>query len=253
MTNNVWCKKVSQLKAVALVFTIAAFLPLPALADKEPEVPSLSVRGEAQLMVSPDQVIMVAGVLSEAKQAKKALADNSKSMQKVMAALLDFGLKKKDISTQNFNIQPKWSSRPRNADSAWRSEIIGYRVNNAVQVKTTQLDLIGDMISRVTQAGANQVQSVSFGLSNPREYRSNALAQAVKNARVDADVTAKAAGSAIKGIKTIHIDQAVSSVARVEKAMVMRSSMADAAPAPPISAGDITVRASVSVTYELSQ
>jgi len=253
MLNDVWFKKIMYSSTRLLILVASTFLSLSALGDDVPESPALSVRGEARLMVSPDQVMMVAGVLSEGKQAKKALSDNSKAMQKVMDALSSLGLKEKEVSTQNFSVQPKWSSRPRNADQSWRSQIIGYRVNNSVIVKTTQLELIGDMISRATQAGANQIQSVSFGLSNPREYRSNALAKAVANARADADVTAKAAGVSIKGIKSVHIDQAVSSVERVEKAMVVRSSMADMASTPPISAGDITVRASVSVTYELSQ
>lgn len=239
-------------KRFVILWLFSILLPVTACADEVPQPPSLSVRGEAQLMVSPDQVIMVAGVITEAKQAKLALSDNSKAMQKVMAALSKLGLKKKDITTQNFSVQPKWSPRPRNADAGWRSKIIGYQVSNSVQVKTTKLELIGDMISRATAAGANQIHSVSFALSNPREYRSQALAQAVDNARADADVAAKAAGSSIEGIKILHIDQAQASVERVEKAMVMRSSLADAA-APPISSGDISVRASVSITYLLSE
>jgi len=248
---NLSIKQCGLLGAVFLIHFSASFSVLADVAKAEP---SLSVRGEAQLMVSPDQVVMVAGVLSEAKQAKKALADNSQAMQKVMDALLALGLKKKEMTTQSFSVQPRWSPRPRNPDAGWRSEIIGYRVNNSVQVKTTQLDLIGELIAQATQAGANQIQSVSFGLSNPREYRSKALSQAVENARADADITAKAAGSAIKGILTLHVDQAVASVERVEKSMLMRSaSMADAAPVPPINSGDISVRASVSITYKLAK
>ncbi|MFT6387921.1 MAG: hypothetical protein ACJAUP_001293 [Cellvibrionaceae bacterium] len=239
------------ISATLLISFVASF---SVSADAAPETPSLSVRGEAQLMVSPDQVIMVAGVLSEAKQAKKALADNGRAMQKVMDALLALDLKKKEITTQRFSVQPKWSPRPRGADSSWRSDIIGYRVNNSVQVKTAQLDLIGELITQATQAGANQIKSVSFGLSNPREYRSKALFQAVENARADADVTAKAVGSSLRGILTLHVDQAVASVESVEKSMLMRSaSMADIASAPPINSGDISVRASVSITYQLAK
>lgn len=227
-------------------------MPLPGMAQEAPVPPLLSVRGEAQLMVSPDQVVMLAGVLSESKDAKKALADNSRAMNQVIAALKGIGIKKTEINTQNFSIQPQWSPRPRNAETDWRATIIAYRVSNNVQVKTTQLELIGEMIAKATQAGANQIHSVSFGLSNPREFRAQALKQAVENARADADIAAAAAATRIVGIKTLNVDHSVASIETVEKAMVMRSAMADAAPAPPISSGDISVRASVFISYKLA-
>ncbi len=237
-----------------LLWVLILFTPWWAWADAEhkSEPPTLSVRGEARLEVEPDQVSVSLGVMSQAKTAKKALAENSKAIKAVIDALYGVGLKKKDVSTRRFNVQPVWSSRPRNADSLWRAKIIAYRVNNSVQVTTTQLPLVGDVINAATTAGANQVQSVNFGLENPRQFRSQAIAKAVKNARADADVAAEASGSSIKGVKTIHLDQAVASIEQAESFKVMRSAVAEAAPAPPINAGDITVRASVSIVYELT-
>ncbi|MGH1485712.1 MAG: SIMPL domain-containing protein [Cellvibrionaceae bacterium] len=213
---------------------------------------TLSVRGEAQLMVPPDQVIVSVGVLSEAKVAKKALAINSRLMQQVIDALRAVGITKKEYSTRQLSVQPVWSSRPRNADSRWKSEITGYRVNNNLQIRTLKLDLLGDLINAATSAGANKIQSIQFGLSNPRQHRGQALTQAVENARTDADIAAKAAGVSIKKVKSLQVDYAPS-VAHVEKAMVMRSALADTAPVPPVNPGDIAVRASVSIIYELAQ
>lgn len=236
--------------AIVLLFIL---FPWQLMASDAASEPQLTVRGEAQLFVSPDQVTMVAGVLTEAKQSKEALSQNSRSMQTVIDALLALGIDKKDISTQNFRVQPVWSPRPRNADANWRSKIIAYRVSNDVLVKTTELDLIGDLITSASEAGANKIQSVNFGLADPRLYRNRALSKAVKNAREDADTAVTAAGLRIIGVKKIQIDQAVQSVEHVEKAMLMRSAVADAAPAVPIHSGDVTVRASVFMTYELDK
>jgi uncharacterized protein YggE len=218
----------------------------------EEERDTLSVRGEATLMVVPDQVMVSIGVVSEHAQAKKALAANSRSMQQVINRLLKLGISKKEYSTHQLSVQPIWSSRPRNADSQWRSQITGYRVNNTLQVTTKKLDLVGDIINEAASAGANQVQSIRFGLANPRQYRSQAISQAVENAREDADVAAKASGVKIKRVNTMHIDY-VPSVTPVEKSRVMRSSLAEAAPVPPVNPGDVSVRASVSIVYELEQ
>ncbi len=238
---------------IGLLYMLILFIPgTYADIEQKPEPPTLSVRGEARLEVEPDQVSVSLGVVSQAKTTKKALADNSKAIQAVIDALYGIGLKKKDVSTRQFGIQPVWSSRPRNADSLWRAKIIGYRVNNSVQVTTTQLSLVGDLIGAATTAGANQVQSVNFGLANPRQFRSQAITKAVKNARADADAAAVASGANIKSVKTIHLDQAVASIEHAENFKVMRSAAADTVAAPPINAGDITVRASVSIVYELT-
>jgi uncharacterized protein YggE len=236
----------------SIVACMAVLLSLSTWAA-EPEMPTLSVRGEAQLQVPPDQASIILGVVSESKTAKAALADNNKAMQSVMAALLKQGLKQKEISTQRFGVQPVWSSRPRSVDSSWRAEIVAYRVDNSLQATTQTLEWVPDIIAAATAAGANTVNSISFSLANPRDFQDQAITQAVNNARADADVAAKAAGTRIKAIKNLNLDQSMASVEHVEKVSMMRSAMADSVSAPPISTGNITVRASVSILYELAE
>ena len=70
----------------------------------------------------------------------------------------------------------------------------------------------------------------------------------------DADVLVAASGDTIKRTLSLNLGNASASKERVQMKTMARSSlMADSAAyePPPISAGDITVRASVSVTYEL--
>lgn len=246
-------------RTVSLTALMAGCLSLliTAAAHAEPEVqqPTLSVRGEAILRVDPDQVTVSIGVLSEARQAKQALAKNSQAMQKVIAAIVDLGLSKKDYKTRQLSVQPKWSARPRDSSSSrWRPEIIGYTVTNTLQVTTGKLALVGDLISVATVAGANQIQSIRFGLSNPREYRSQAIAKAVANARADADTAAQAAGTEIDGIKTLHLDHAASVEKVQDQSLMMRSAVAaEAAAVPPVNPGEVTIRASVSVVYRLDE
>ncbi len=225
-----------------------------ALAEQAQTV--LHVRGESELKVEPNQVTIVLGVTTQNKTAKKALSDNSRLMERVIAALAQQKINKKGLSTQRFGVQPVWSSRPRNFSSSeeWKSKITAYRVNNTLKVVTNQLELVGELISTATTAGANQVQSIVFGLANPREYREKAIASAIKNAREDAGFVAKASSLEVVGIKQIHLDNAVASIERAQSASFSRSALsAKADIAPPINAGDITVRASVSVEYFLSQ
>jgi uncharacterized protein YggE len=222
----------------------------------------LYVRGEAELKVAPNQVTILLGVTTQNKTSKSALTDNNRSMNNIITALNETGIgnksDNKEITTQRFNIQPIWSSRPRalTANEEWKPTITAYRVNNTIKVVTAKLDLIGDIIATATSAGANQVQSIDFGLSNPRQYREAAIESAIQNANTDAGFVAKASGLKVSGIKTIHLDNAAASIERVAVKSFARtalSSVAEAADTPPINSDDIIVRASVSLEYFLSK
>jgi uncharacterized protein YggE len=220
----------------------------------EPAVAQLFVRGEAQLMVPPDQVSVSLGVTTESSTAKKSVAENTRKMNSLINELANLGLSDSDYKTQNFQVQPVWSNRPKGAGGSWKAKIIAYRVTNTLYVTTLQLDIIGDIIGASTEAGANQINSINFSLFNARQYRQQAITQAMENARADADVLVAASGDRIKRTLSLHLDNASASKERVQMKIMARTSMAlsqDTYAPPPISAGDITVRASVSVTYEL--
>lgn len=223
----------------------------------------LHVRGEAQLKVAPNQVTILLGASTQHKTAKSASMNNSRLITKVIAALNDLGVGRQavdenEITTQRFAIQPVWSSRPRvlSGSDEWQASIIAYRVNNTLKIVTARLDLVGEIINTATTAGANRVQSINFGLSNPRKYRQQAVARAMQNAKDDADFVAKASALMVTGIKAIHLDNSealVAPMAHTSYARSALSSAAETATAPPIQSDDIVVRASVSVEYFLSQ
>jgi uncharacterized protein YggE len=223
----------------------------------------LHVRGEAELKVAPNQVTIILGVSTQNKTSKNALRDNSRLMSKIISALNEAGIGRqsadnKEITTQRFNIQPIWSSRPRalTGSEEWKPSIISYRVNNTIKVVTAKLDIVGDLIAAATMAGANQVQSIDFGLSNPREHREAAIEGAIENAKIDAGFVAKASGLKVSAIKTIHLDNSVASTLRVATQSFARtalSSVAETSARPPINSDDIIVRASVSLEYLLSK
>ncbi len=223
---------------------------MSALADAPP-VSQLAVRGEAILNVSPDQVMVNLGVTSEASTAQEALKANNDNMHAMMGALNKLGLSKQEYKTQQFQVHPIWSQRPRNPAPEWSAKIAGYRVTNSLQVQTAKMELAGDIIGAAMKAGANTVNSVQFGLADPREYREQAIKQAMKNARSDAQVLAAAAEDKIKRTLSLNLDNAVATPVHVQSERMMMRSATAMDSAPPLEAGDVNVRASVSVVYEL--
>ncbi len=228
-------------------------VPLATAADGvDAVVPVLTVRGDAQLEKPADELRIRVGVVTESDEAPTALQENSRQMNDVIDALKKTGLTEKEYQTSQFQIQPVYTRRPRQAPVDWKPKIIGYRVSNSLTVKTKKLELTGELIQAANEAGANSIDSISFGLADPRTHRVEAIRAATANALADARTLAEAASLRLVRVLSITLDQAaapqpIPTIQRMSAGMAM----AEAAP-PPIQPGDVTVRASVTVQYEIA-
>ena len=221
--------------------------------DRHEVVAKLTVRGDAQLHKPADQLRLNVGVVTEATQAGEALQENSRRMADVVEALEEVGLTKGEYSTGQFHLQPQYSRRPRQAGPEWRPQIIGYQVTNTLSIKTKRLDLAGELIEAANQAGANSIGAIGFDLADPRTHRAEAIAAAAANALADAHSLAEAASVQLVRIITITLDEAAHwQPIRTMAAREGLAAMTPPAPAPPIVPGKITVRASVTIIYEIA-
>lgn len=214
-------------------------------------VPTLTVRGRAELQKPADQLEMTIGVVTDHADAERAIRDNSRAMQRVIDAVIDVGLDDNEYETGRFQLQPRYSSRPTRSEPDWRPEIIGYRVLNTILVKTSKMDLAGELIQSANKAGANTVDNVRFTLSSPRTHRAEAIAEATRYARMDAEAFAEAAGVRISRIIMLSLDDDQPFRPMMyERGMAMQ---ADDAVAPPIKPGDVSVTAAVNIVFEIAQ
>lgn len=219
--------------------------------DKKNKItPQMTVRGEAELNKPADQLRMSIGVISEDPDAQKALDDNSKAMEKVVDALNKAGLDKGEYQTGRFRVSPMYSRRPPRAEEDWRPQITGYQVTNTIDVKTKKLDLAGKLIQAANKAGANTINGITFDMADNRTHRAEAIREATKNARDDAKVLTEAAGVRIVRVLSVRLDDA-SPIVDYRSQMRMGGDMALSAPSPSITPGDVTIRASVTIIYEI--
>ena len=224
----------------------AAATTRPALDD----VPRLTVRGNAELRKPADQLRLQIGVVTQASEATSALAENSQRMEEVVAALKKAGLSEDEYETGRFSLQPVYSRRPRQAAAEWRRHIVGYNVTNTISIRTERLDLAGQLIQAANEAGANQIDAISFALADPRRHRSEAIAAATVHAIADARTLADAASLRLVRILRITLDDAaVRPLLTLGRGAAMA---AEVAATPPIAPGEVTVRASVTMVYEIA-
>jgi uncharacterized protein YggE len=212
------------------------------------DLPKLTLRGEARLDKPADRLWLRVGVVTEDPAASAALEENSRRMEAVIKALKKAGLAEKEYETGRFSVRPVYSRRPRNAGPEWRPQITGYEVTNSLSVRTKKLERAGRLIEAANGAGANSID-INFDLADPRIHRDEAIATATANARSDAATLAEAAGVRLMRLLTINLDNAGWRPPTPKMARGM--AMAEAAAAPPIRPGEVTVSAAVTLVYEI--
>src|SRR5688500_9238235 len=183
-----------------VLFALAAFAAVAssgtarAQESSRPIVPQIMTSAHGEVRVSPDKATISIGVQTRAATAAAAAGQNSQKQRAVIDAIKAKGVPAEQISTSNFNVIPE-TRYDREGQAAPRTT--SYLVINQVTVELKRVDLAGSVIDAALGAGANQINSLSFGVQNADSARRAALTIAVGKARADAEAIARAAGGSL--------------------------------------------------------
>lgn len=202
----------------------------------------LVVRGTTTRV--PDIVTISAGVTSEAGNASEALRLNSASMQRVVEALRDLGVARRDIRTQQINLSPIYEDRRYGGVA----KISGYRASNMVSVRFREIEQSGRVLDILVGEGANQINGPSFELDDPAEALDEARRDALEQGRERAELYAKALGKRV--VRLAHFSEGRSRMPSPIVVTGARMEM-DAAAAPPIEAGEQEIGVSLEMRFIL--
>ncbi|WP_370574517.1 SIMPL domain-containing protein [Methanomethylovorans sp.] len=202
---------------------------------------TISMNGYAEQKIVPDTATLSIGVLVQNSTASGATAENAALMSAVIEELKALGLEDREIQTSYVSVYPEY-----NYDG--KPIITGYSASNSVQITTTKLDKLGDIIDRSTAAGANQIGGISFSVSSEmqKDLREELMNEAVAEARLKAEMLAGSLGVEITGVQTSTISDSTTS--RIYYDMP-REAKDGAETSTPIQPGESTVSMSVQVTY----
>jgi uncharacterized protein len=230
--------------ATALAVLLA--LSVPALAQEQPRIAILTANGTGSVSVAPDIAIVSIGVVSQAATASEALGANNGDVAKVIETIQATGVKDADIGTSGFSVSPIYESKPlrtmENQDEPPR--ITGYQVSNEVRVTIRDIANSGAVLDKVVSAGANQIGSIQFDISDRQKPADEALGQAIADAKRQAELMADAAGVRLVRILDINASSGVPVFARAE--------MRVAAAPVPIMPGESQVTANANISWEIA-
>lgn len=149
-----------------------------------------SITGEGKVEVVPDTAYVDLGItVTNAASVEQAQKTIDQTNNQIIAAMQKLNIPKTNIKTSNYSIYPNTLY-----DGSENPRIAGYNGNVTITIKIKGTELTSQVIQEATKAGANQVQGTRFEVANPSAYREKARAEAIANAKEQAQKLAKELG-----------------------------------------------------------
>ncbi len=207
---------------------------------------TISVSGSSELSVEPDKAEIYVNIETTKETAKEAKDENARVSKKVTDALKKAGIKRDDIETTQFRINPKYEY------SRAKSEFIGYTVTHVLKVTTTNIDKVGDFIDTAVDNGATRINSIGFTLTDKKqkEMKGEAMIRASQEAREKAEALATNLGVRLGKITSVS-ESSFNYIPFVSRSFAMAEAAIEAPVATGISPEDVTIRATVNVAFEI--
>jgi uncharacterized protein len=223
----------------SVVAALLAFGPLGSVAPAfaaDDTARIVSVGGEGEIVAQPDLAFVTLG------------AEVAKTVDAVLALTRALKIDPKLVNATRLQVQPdySWNERDR------KSVLIGYVVSRQVEVELRDLELLGPLMERAVDAGVNQVGDARLDSSRRKELEREALVLAVKEARLNAETLAGAAGARLGAVRSLASSSSPPVLPMYRAEMMKADAMA--APAPPAQTyqpGEMRFRSQVSAQYDL--
>ncbi len=235
---------------VSAVFALMVISPAQAQTIQTPS--TISLTGYGEVSGAPDMAIISSGVVTHGATARDALDANTTAMNEIFAILLGANIAQKDIQTSGFSVQPQYQYSDIRDTNGYPlpPRILGYQVSNMLSVKVRNLDDLGQLLDSSVSVGANQINSISFAVTDTTPLLNDARRAAMLDAIAKAELYTQAAGVNLGNI--IAISEGSPNFAP-QPDMVVMSRMAESSSFVPVAAGELSFSKQVSVVWELIQ
>lgn len=228
-----------------VAMAIAAALCIAnANAQTEPVAPAahghIRVHGEGVVVTRPDEIVISLGVETVYDQIESTKRQNAAIVVAAISGIKRNGIEDDAIRIDQLNIEPRYR------DPAQRQGIVSYIGRNAFSVTVDHPAKVEPVVSAALQAGVNYLHGIDYRSSALAEHQAEARQLALQAARDKANGMASAlerrAGRAVEILE---------STGSWSHAAGSRGWGAVGQEPGNASLGEIAVRASVTVTFEL--
>ena len=211
---------------------------------------TISVNGNGSVKVLPDEVFIHVAVISEKPTTQETVDENSNLSKKIIDEIKKVSAENLNIQTISYELYPLYDYSEENTSP----KIYAYRASSTIEVTTTDLEKIGDIIARATEFGATNISNIGFDLTDAtrRTAKNNALAAATTDANDKAIAIANSMGLKIDTVLYINEGETVIPIP-FSVAPRYGDLKAKEVAAPTILPQEIEVTATVNIVYLFSK
>ncbi|MEE8135052.1 MAG: SIMPL domain-containing protein [Gemmatimonadales bacterium] len=185
-------------KFPATLLAWVIFAPTTSTAQTQPAdaPPEVLTTATGRVTLPPDRAILHFGVTIDDNTAALAAARNSLALQSVLDTLSALGFPAESLIRMTYTVQPQ-------VDRQAGRKIVGYQSRAVIRLAIENLDRLGVIVDAALSAGATDVPNIRFESDQAPVARDSALAQAVRQARSEAETLATAAGTTLGRLLSI--------------------------------------------------
>ncbi|MCB0191008.1 MAG: SIMPL domain-containing protein [Anaerolineae bacterium] len=201
---------------------------------------TITVVGEGTVSSTPTLATINIGVQVNDPEVKAATDQADQIMADLIAALKAEGVVDKDMETAYYNL---YIDRPFSPDGQPGSAT--YQLSNSLQITVRDLDNLTNILSTAIEAGANNINSVSFSIEDPSDFQAEARQKAVEQAQAKAAELADLNGVAVGEV--VRISEVV------DQGVFFASERAMGGGGGGITPGDVDINVQLQITYAILQ
>lgn len=179
------------IRRFSLALCVLLVFSLQVRAEDSAEPRLITVTGDAEVKVVPDEVVLTLGVETSNKDINIAKSENDLKVQKIIGVAKKLKIEDKHIQTDYINIEPRYKDQWENRD------FVGYFVRKNISITLRDTAKFEELLSGVLDAGVNYVHGIDFRTTELRKYRDEARALAIKAAQEKANDLARQLGQKV--------------------------------------------------------
>lgn len=228
--------------AAAALMLSSCVLQYPKIKQAEERPKTITVHGRGSAAAKADAASITFSVVTQEWIAKVASENNAAIAAKVYDAIKENGVSANDINTSDINIYRQ------DTYSNGRLFPGRYRVSNNIAVRIRNVSKVSAIVDAAVAAGATEMSGLKFSAGDTSDLLREARTKAMKDAEATAALLAGASGHKI-GEAIMISEGDAPPMQSGQTFSAAAGAMADTASSTPVSAGEMSVNATVTVTY----
>lgn len=174
-------------------FIISGFLT----SAEATQLQGVIVQGAASIEKIPDQTKFQFSIETIGKTSEEAQNKNAEISSQIYRNFLANGIDRNSWKTVQMNLSPYYEY------NSGKQKMIGYKMTHRVLLTVDGTSNTKGIVRLIAESGVGRIDSILFGLKNPKEAENEALVKAIEDAKAKARIMASSAGEQIKNVRLV--------------------------------------------------